>query len=60
LKKGGKVVDRWKQFLDYKAKRDKLNVSAVENESKRLSSDIGKRLEALDRETLILLRSIFK
>jgi hypothetical protein len=60
LKKGGKVIDRWKQFLDYKAKRDKLNVSAVENESERLSSDLGKRLEALDRETLILLRSIFK
>lgn len=60
LKKGGKVIDRWKQFLDYKAKRDKLNVSAVEDESKRLSSDLGKRLEALDRETLILLRSIFK
>lgn len=60
LKKGGKVIDRWKQFLDYKSKQDKLNVSAVENESKRLSSDLGKRLEALDRETLILLRSIFK
>lgn len=60
LKKGGKVIDRWKQFLDYKSKQDKLNVSAVENESKRLSSDLGKRLEALDRETLILLRSIFR
>ena len=60
FKKGGKTPDRWKQFLDYKAKQDKQTYTAVENESKRLDKNLKLQLDALDRETLILLRSIFK
>ena len=59
-KKGGKMNDRWSKYLSYRAKMEDTIQRAHNNTQKLAHDKLTRDLDALDRETLLLLRSIFK
>jgi hypothetical protein len=59
-KKGGPIDYRWERYIEYRRNQSKDSDKKVADESKRLADKLNRDLEALDKETLLLLRSIFK
>lgn len=60
MKKGGKTSDRWTKYLSYRTKVEDIKQKALAEEDKRAQEKLIRDLDALDRETLLLLRAIFK
>ena len=60
MKKGGKASDRWTKYLSYRTKVEDIKQKALAEEDKRAQEKLIRDLDALDRETLLLLRAIFK
>ena len=60
MKKGGKTSDRWTKYLSYRTKVEDIKQKALAEEDKRAQEKLVRDLDALDRETLLLLRAIFK
>jgi hypothetical protein len=59
-KKGGKVEDRLLKYLEHKRKVLKDQQERNTFVEKEANTKLRRELDSLDRETLLLLRSIFK
>jgi hypothetical protein len=59
-KKGAKLKDtRWEKYLQYRNRLHQTDSQAIAAEAKNSTVRLEKQLDALDRQTLLLLRSIF-
>jgi hypothetical protein len=59
-KKGGKVEDRFIKYIEHNRKLLKDMNEGVRKTHAEANKKLARELDALDKETLLLLRSIFK
>jgi hypothetical protein len=59
-KKGGKVEDRIIKYIEHNRKALKDQSDRVSKAQSEQAKKLARDLDALDRETLMLLRAIFK
>ena len=58
-KKGGPIDYRWEKYIEYRRRLDKDKDDQLDKEADRAQKKLLADLQALDKETLLLLRTIF-
>ena len=59
-KKGGPIDYRWEKYIEYRRKQDTDSSKKVQEESKAIQTKLKEDIKALNQESLLLLRAIFK
>lgn len=59
-KKGGPIDYRWEKYIEYRRKQDVDSYKRVSDESKAVQAKLKEEIKALNQESLLLLRAIFK